>query len=87
MALINLKDLLKHAQANKYAVGAFNITNLGFIDAAIDAAVEQRSPIILQIAEVHLRYVDLEEIAPIIISALNRLGSLGTLRAPSAMRR
>ena len=31
MALINLKDLLKHAQENKYAVGAFNITNLGLL--------------------------------------------------------
>lgn len=69
MALINLKDLLKHARENKYAVGAFNITNLGFIDTLIDAAVEQRSPIIMQIAEVHLRYVDLEAIAPIIINS------------------
>ena len=73
MALINLKELLKHAQENKYAVGAFNVTNLGFIDTLIDAAVEQRSPIILQIAEVHLRYVDLEEIAPVIISAAKKV--------------
>ncbi|MBN1298611.1 MAG: class II fructose-bisphosphate aldolase [Actinobacteria bacterium] len=73
MALINLKDLLKHAKENQYAVGAFNVTNLGFIDTLIEAAVEQRSPIILQIAEVHLRYVDLEEIAPIIISAAKKV--------------
>jgi len=73
MALINLKDLLKHARDNRYAVGAFNITNLGFIDTLIDAAVEERSPIILQIAEVHLRYVNLEEIAPIIISAAKKV--------------
>ncbi|MBM3709872.1 MAG: class II fructose-bisphosphate aldolase [Actinobacteria bacterium] len=69
MALISLKDLLKHARQNKYAVGAFNVTNLGLIDTFIDAAVEQRSPIIMQIAEAHLRYVDLEHIAPIIINA------------------
>ena len=73
MALINLKDLLKHAQDNKYAVGAFNITNLGFIDTLIDAAVEQHSPVILQIAEVHLKYVDLEEIAPVIINAAKKV--------------
>ncbi len=73
MALINLKDLLKHAQENKYAVGAFNVTNLGFIDTVIDAAVEQRSPVILQVAEVHLRYVNLEEIAPVIISAAKKV--------------
>jgi len=73
MALINLKDLLKHARENKYAVGAFNITNLGFIDTIIDAAVQQRSPVILQVAEVHLRYVNLEEIAPVIISAAKKV--------------
>jgi fructose-bisphosphate aldolase, class II len=73
MALINLKDLLANARQNNYAVGAFNVTNLGFIDTLIDAAVEQRSPIIIQIAEVHLKYVDLEEIAPIIISAAKKV--------------
>lgn len=73
MALINLQDLLKHAQQNKYAVGAFNVTNLGFIEPLIDAAVDQRSPIILQIAEVHLKYVNLEEIAPIIINSAKRV--------------
>lgn len=73
MALINLKELLTHARENNYAVGAFNVTNLGFIDTLIDAAVEQRSPIILQIAEVHLKYVDLEEIAPVIISAAKKV--------------
>jgi len=44
MALINLKDLLKHAKENKYAVGSFNVTNLDFIDTLIDAAVEENSP-------------------------------------------
>ena len=73
MALINLKELLKHARENRYAVGAFNVTNLGFIDTLIDAAIEQRSPIIIQIAEVHLRYVDLEEIAPIIVGAAKKV--------------
>ncbi|MBM3705672.1 MAG: class II fructose-bisphosphate aldolase [Actinobacteria bacterium] len=74
MALISLKELLKHARENRYAVGAFNVTNLGFIDTLIDAAIEQRSPIIIQIAEVHLRYVNLEEIAPIIVSAAKKVG-------------
>ncbi len=73
MALINLKDLLKNARENRYAVGAFNVTNLGFIEPLLDAAVEQHSPIILQIAEVHLKYVDLEEIAPIIINAAKKV--------------
>jgi fructose-bisphosphate aldolase class II len=64
MALINLKDLLTHAKEHKYAVGSFNITNFGTIDYIVDAAVEEHSPVILQVAEVHLKYFSLEDIAP-----------------------
>jgi len=74
MALINLKDLLAHARENKYAAGAFNVTNLDFIDTLIDAAMEENSPIIMQIAEVHFKYLNFEEIGPAIINAANKVG-------------
>lgn len=73
MALINLSDLLKHAQQNKYAVGAFNITNLDFIDHILGAAITSNSPVILQLAEVHFRYLNLEDIAPVLISAAKKV--------------
>ncbi len=73
MALINLKDLLNHARENKYAVGAFNITNLDLIDTLIDAAIEENSPIILQVAEVHFKYLNFEEIGPAIINAAKKV--------------
>ena len=69
MSLINLKDLLSHASKNKYAVGAFNVTSMTFIDPIIEAAIESNSPVILQLAEVHFRYLNLEHIAPAIIRA------------------
>lgn len=69
MSLINMKDLLAHAHQNKYSVGAFNITNLDFIEHILDAAVESNSPVILQLAEVHFRYLNLEDIAPTLIGA------------------
>jgi fructose-bisphosphate aldolase, class II len=73
MALINLKDLLNHAKEHKYAVGAFNMTNIDFIDTVVGAAVEQNSPLILQLAEVHFRYLNLEHIAPAIIRAASEV--------------
>ncbi len=73
MALINLKDLLNHAKQHKYAVGAFNMTNIDFLDTVIGAAVEQNSPLILQLAEVHFRYLNLEHIAPAIIRAASEV--------------
>ena len=72
MALINMKDLLTHAKENKYAVGAFNVTNIDLIDHILDAAVESNSPVILQLAEVHFRYLNLEDIAPALVSAANK---------------
>ena len=73
MALIDLKNLLNHAKENSYAVGAFNITNLDFIDCLISAAVEEKSPIILQISEAHFKYLNLEEIVPAIINASKKV--------------
>ena len=45
MALINLKDLLNHASKKRYAVGAFNVTSMTFIDPIIEAAIESNSPV------------------------------------------
>jgi fructose-bisphosphate aldolase class II len=69
MSLINLKDLLNHASKNQYAVGAFNVTSINFIDPIIEAAIQSNSPVIMQLAEVHFRYLNLEHIAPAIIRA------------------
>ncbi|MDD3521088.1 MAG: class II fructose-bisphosphate aldolase family protein [Actinomycetota bacterium] len=67
MSLINLKNLLGHAKSNKYAVGAFAMTNIDFIEALLESAIEKKSPIILLLAEVHFKYLDIERVAPIII--------------------
>ena len=49
-------DILKKAQEEGYAVGAFNTTNLETTRAIIDAAKEMRSPVIVQITEKTMEY-------------------------------
>ncbi len=66
MPLVNLKTVLAPAAANRYAVGAFNVINLGFLEAIVKAAQAKRSPVILNIAEAHFSYVTLEHICPAI---------------------
>jgi fructose-bisphosphate aldolase, class II len=73
MGLINLKNLLNHSKQNNYAVGAFAITNMDFVDALIDCALKKNSPIILLLAEVHFKYLDIEKVAPVIIDAAKRV--------------
>lgn len=47
--LINMKDLLHVAQANKFGVGAFNIASAEFARLVIEVAEAQRSPVIMEV--------------------------------------
>ncbi len=48
MALVNAKEMLVKATEDKYAVGAFNITNLIQMEAVVEAAVNKKAPLIIQ---------------------------------------
>lgn len=72
MPLVNLKTLLRSAYEKQYAVGAFNVINLEFLTAVIDAAEEKKSPVILNIAEVHFPYMDLELVCHAVRKAAER---------------
>lgn len=70
--LVNLNDVLKKAQKEHYGVGLFNTTDTDMLEAAISAAEEMKSPIIIGTAEVLLPYGELKLIAPAIIAAAKR---------------
>lgn len=67
--LAKLDDVLLDAQKNGYAVGLFNTIDTDAIEAAISAAEEMRSPIIIGTAEVLLPYGPLQLIGPAMINA------------------
>lgn len=66
--LVNMNDILLDAQKNKYAVGLFNTTDTDAVEAAIRAAQQLRSPIILGTAEVLLCHGELQLIGPAMIN-------------------
>ena len=66
MGLVNTVKLLRHAEEHSYAIGAFNVINLEFLNGILEAAEEVKSPVILNIAEVHFTYVDIVQITPAI---------------------
>lgn len=70
--LVNLDQVLKKAKAEKYAVGLFNTHDTDMLEAAISAAEEAQSPIIIGTAEVLLPYGDLPLIAPALVAAAKR---------------
>lgn len=70
--LVTLNEVLKQAQKNHYAVGLFNTTDTDMLEAAISAAEELRSPIVVGTAEVLLPAGELKLIAPSVIAAAKR---------------
>ena len=72
MPLVNMRDMLYHAYENNYAVGAFDLVSLDFLEAVIDAAESCRSAVILSIAEPHFVHYDFELMLPAIEAAAKR---------------
>lgn len=48
MALCTLREVLDHARAGGYGVGAFNVTDIEQVEAVLDAARRTASPVIVQ---------------------------------------
>jgi ketose-bisphosphate aldolase len=48
MSITTAKEIMLEAAEGKYAVGAFNITNLIQMEAVVEAAIEKKAPLIIQ---------------------------------------
>lgn len=57
MPLVSMKEMLIKARDEGYAVGQFNINNLEFTQAILQAAEEENSPVILGVSEGAGRYI------------------------------
>ncbi|WP_019153989.1 class II fructose-bisphosphate aldolase [Robertmurraya massiliosenegalensis] len=57
MPLVSMKEMLIQAKEGGYAVGQFNLNNLEFTQAILQAAEEEKSPVILGVSEGAGRYM------------------------------
>ena len=48
MPIVNAKQILLKAAGERYAVGAFNVTNIVQMEAVVEAAVDEKAPLIIQ---------------------------------------
>jgi len=48
MSIVNAKEILVQATEGKYAVGAFNVTNIIQMEAVVEAHVNKNAPLIVQ---------------------------------------
>src|SRR5690625_4954392 len=57
MALVSMKEMLNTAKDDGYAVGQFNVNNLEYAQAILEAAEEEQSTVILGVSEGAARYM------------------------------
>lgn len=72
MPLVNMRDMLSHAYQNSYAIGAFDLVSLEFLEGIMDAAERCHAPVILSLAESHFDYFDFELLMPAVETAARR---------------
>nr|WP_263315058.1 class IIb fructose-bisphosphate aldolase FdaB [Mammaliicoccus sp. Marseille-Q6498] len=57
MPLVSMKEMLIKAKENGYAVGQYNLNNLEFAQAILQASQEENAPVILGVSEGAGRYI------------------------------
>lgn len=62
MPLVSMNEFLPRAKKEKFAVGQFNVNNLEYFQAIIEAAKEERSPLIFGASEGAIRYIGLKNV-------------------------
>lgn len=72
MPLVRMDDMLRHAYANSYAVGAFDVVSLELLEGVMAAAEQCRAPVIIGLAEPHLDHFELALLAPAVEAAARR---------------
>ena len=71
--LVTNNKILVLAMKQGYAVGAFNITNLESFQAIIEAALEERSPLIIAATPSTIKYAGLDNIVCLVRNAARHL--------------
>jgi len=70
MGLVTTKDMFEKSMKEHFAIGAFNVNNMEFIQAIVDAAKEENSPVILQASSSAIKYARINYLMKMIEAAV-----------------
>lgn len=70
MPLVNPRAMFERANKERYAVGAFNVNNMEIIQGIMQAAIEEKAPLILQVSAGARKYAGQNYIIKLIEAAL-----------------
>ena len=75
MPVVTLREILKNAGREKYAVGMFDVHHSDMAEAVLEAAEERNAPVILALAEVHaVQPGQLTAVGSMLVQAAERAG-------------
>lgn len=73
--LTHIKNLVKDAEDNKYALGSFNIHNLETVLGVARAAEKVSSPAIIQVSEGTIKYLGLKPVVHIVTTVAKNIAA------------
>ena len=74
MALVTTKDMFAKALTQDYAVGAFNVNNMEIIQGIVEAAKEEKAPLILQVSAGARKYAKPVYLGKLVEAAIEDTG-------------
>jgi len=69
MPLVTTKEMFEKSMKEGFAIGAFNVNNMEIIQAIVDAAAEENSPVILQASSSAIKYARINYLMKMIEAA------------------
>ena len=70
MPLVTTKEMFEKSMKEKFAIGAFNVNNMELIQGIVDAAAEQKSPVILQASSSAIKYARINYLMKMVEAAM-----------------
>ena len=70
MPLVTTKNMFEKSMKEGFAIGAFNVNNMEFIQGIVDAASEENSPVILQVSSSAIKYARINYLKKMVEAAV-----------------
>lgn len=77
MPLVSSKELFEKAYKGGYAIGAFNVNNMEIIQGIFEAAIEEKSPLIIQVSSGARKYARHEYLIHLIEASMEMAEASG----------
>jgi len=72
MPLVTMQELFETTKAERWGIGMFNVGNLEFAAAVIEAAEELKAPVMIGLPERFFQYIDMETISRLCVDMAKR---------------